>query len=249
MFKVVVEHRKRRIWSARTVAISIGAHALVLVAVVVAAADAGPTPERVVDIDIGRVHEKAPQQEVKRTPPPEPNHAQVVKGRTLVLPTPTTVPTHIEPPRADDTPASPSDYSGEGPEGNVIGTPDPGPQPPPAADPQPLPDYRTDVIPGEYAEVQPQLASPREAQRLLERNYPPILRDAGVSGHTTVVLVIDKEGKVEPGSVEVRESTHDAFRDAAVRAAERFRFRPARVHGQPVAVVISIPIDWQIATP
>jgi len=247
MFNVVVEHRKRRIWSARTVAISIGAHALVLVAVVAAAANSGPPPERVVDIDIGRMHEKAPPETVKRPPPQEPNHAPAVKGHTLVLPTPTTVPIDIEPPRPDDTPASPGDYSGEGPVGNVIGTPDPGPQPPPAADPQPLRDYRTDVIPGEYAEVQPQLASPREAQRLLERNYPPILRDAGVTGHTTVVLVIDKNGQVQPGSVEVRESTHDAFRDAAIRAAEHFRFRPARVHGQPVAVVISIPIDWQIA--
>ena len=34
---------------------------------------------------------------------------------------------------------------------------------------------------------------------------------------------------------------------AAVRAAERFRFRPARLNGQPVSVVISIPIDWQLA--
>ena len=58
--------------------------------------------------------------------------------------------------------------------------------------------------------------------------------------------VIDRDGKVEPGSVTVQETTHDAFREAAVRAAERFRFRPAKLHGQPVAVSISIPIDWQI---
>ena len=248
MFNVVVEHRKRRIWSARTVAISVGAHALVLVAVVAAAANSGPPPQRVVEYDIGRLHEKAPVQPVQPPPPPlVDHHPVVVKGRTLQLNTPTQVPTTITPPRPDDVPVSATEFSGEGPIGNVIGTPDPGPQPAPPVDPAPLRDFRTDVIPAEDAEQLPQLASPRDAQRLLERNYPPILRDAGVTGHTTVVLVIDRNGQVEPGSVTVRETTHDAFRDAAVRAAERFRFRPARVNGQPVAVVISIPIDWQIA--
>jgi TonB family protein len=73
-----------------------------------------------------------------------------------------------------------------------------------------------------------------------------MLRDAGVTGHTTVVLVIDRNGRVEPGSVSVQETTHDAFREAAVRAAEHFRFRPAKLHGRPVAVRISFPIEWTI---
>jgi protein TonB len=247
MFNVVVEHRKRRIWSARTVAVSIGAHALVLVAVVAAAANADVPQVRVVDIDIGRAPEhKAPTQPVKPTPPP-PTQPVPVQGRTLALPTPTTVPTTITPPRTDDTPVSPGDFSGDGPVGDVIGTPDPGLPAPPTGSTEPPRDWRTDILEEGEVDQLPQLSSPRDAQRLLERNYPPMLRDAGVTGHTTVVLVIDKNGQVEPGSVTVRESTHDAFRDAAIRAAERFRFRPARLHGQPVSVVISIPIDWQIA--
>jgi len=246
MFNVVVEHRKRRIWSARTVAISVGAHVLVLAGVVVAAANPDAPPPRVTTIELGPVPQKPTQQPAKPTPPRPADQPPPVHGRTLVLPTPTTVPHDILPPH-DETPVSSSEYSGEGPVGTEIGPPDPGPQPPLPPNPGPLHDYRTDVIPVEDAEVLPQLTNPRDAQRLLERNYPPILRDAGVTGHTTVVLVIDKDGRVEPGSVTVRESSHDAFRDAAIRAAERFRFRPARVQGQPVAVVISIPIEWQIA--
>jgi TonB family protein len=156
------------------------------------------------------------------------------------------VPPDLPPTDPDAPPTNPADYSGEGPVGNVIGTPPATPQPP-VPDPGPLPDFRTDEpIDARNADQLPQLLSPRDAQRMLERVYPSTLRDAGVTGHTTVLLVIDKTGAVEPGSITVQESTHDAFRDAAVRAAERFRFRPAKLHGEAVAVSISIPIEWQI---
>jgi len=250
MFNVVVDRRTRSVWSARTVAVSIGAHVLVLAGVVVAAANAGPAPAPVQIIDIGQVPPERPNPPapVTPTPPPPADQPIPVKGQTLVLQTPTTVPT-ILPPKDNGPAVDPDDYLGIGTPGNVIGTPDPTPQPqPPAADPGPLKDWRMDgVIDAGEAEQLPQLASPRDAQRMLERVYPSMLRDAGVTGHTVVLLVIDKNGAVQPGSVTVQESTHDAFRDAAVRAAERFRFRPARLHGQPVAVSISLPIDWQIA--
>jgi protein TonB len=247
MFNVVVDRRKRRVWSARTVAVSIGAHLLVLVGVVAAAANAGPAPVPVDILDIGSAPERPnPPAPPQAAPPPRAAQQKPVEGRTLELKTPEFVPTAVAPPNPNDTPADPGDFTGEGPIGNVTGTPPSTPQPP-AADPGPLKDWRMDgVIDGSEAEQLPQLLSPRDAQRMLERVYPSMLRDAGVTGHTTVLLVIDKDGTVQPGSVTVQESTHDAFRDAAVRAAERFRFRPARLHGQPVAVSISLPIEWQI---
>ena len=245
MFNVVVEHRKRRVWTPRTVAVSVGAHLVVLGAVVAAAANAEPAPPPVVSIEIGEFRPKPPPQPVK--PPAPADRPPPVRGRTLTLQPPTAVPPDLPPPNPDTPPVNPDDFRGQGPVGQVIGTPDPVPLPNPPADPGPLTDYRTDIFVPENVDQLPQLASPRDAQRMLERVYPPHLRDAGVSGHTTVVLVIDKNGAVEPGSVTVRETSNDAFRDAAVRAAERFRFRPAKLNGQPVSVIISIPIDWQIA--
>jgi len=246
MFTVVVDRRTRSVWSARTVAISAGAHLLVLAAVVTAAANTRTDPVRVSEIDIGPVPEQPP---VKPTPPRPADQPVLVKGKTLELRTPATVPPDLPPADPDEPAANPHDYRGEGPVGNVIGPPPatPQPQPPtPVAEP-PLRDWRTDEpIDARNADQLPQLLSPRDAQRMLERVYPGMLRDAGVTGHTTVVLVIDKTGAVEPGSVMVQESTHDAFRDAAVRAAERFRFRPARLRGEPIAVSISIPIEWKI---
>jgi protein TonB len=247
MFNVVVDRKKRRVWSARTVAVSAGAH-LVVLAMVVTAANAGTAPVPVEIIDIGHVADPPPP---PKLPPPSPVEQQqqqqvVVKGQTLELKTPTVVPPDLPPVDPNARPANPDDYTGEGRVGNEIGTPDPTPQQPVVPDP-PLPDFRPEHIPAESADVLPQLLSPREAQRMLERVYPHILRDAGVAGRTTVQLVIDKNGQVEPGSITVQETTHDAFRDAAVRAAQRFRFRPARLNGQPVAVSITIPIEWQIA--
>jgi protein TonB len=251
MFNVVVHRRKGRAWSARTVAVSVGAHLLVLTGVVVAAANSPATPPP--DDDRDSIRWIDPQE--KRSNPPAPARpatppsAQLkpvpTPRRTPELQAPDSVPTRIEPPRPGETPQPPD--SGVGPSGGVSGTPGPTPQPP-AGSSGPQPDFRTPDphIPSEVDQL-PQLLNPREAQRMLERVYPSMLRDAGVTGHTTVVLVVDRNGRVEPGSVTVQETTHDAFREAAVRAAERFRFRPAKLHGQPVSVIISLPIEWTIA--
>jgi protein TonB len=247
MFKVVVERRKRSIWSARTVAISAGAHLLVLAGVVTAAANARTAPTTELVVDEWVVPDKPQPAPVKpATPPPPPDQPVPVKGQTLQLEAPETVPPDVLPPNPGEVAIDPRAYSGVGSIGEVIGTPEPGPPPPPSGSTDPLPDFRTDLIDAKDADQLPELLSPRDAQRMLERVYPHMLRDAGVTGHTTVTMVIDKDGRVEPGSVTVQETTHDAFREAAVRAAERFRFRPAKLRGQPIAVSIAIPIDWQI---
>jgi len=249
MFKVVVERRKRSVWSARTVAVSVGAHLLVLAGVVTAAANARTAPRDEPVVDEWVVPDKPPPPATVKPPPPPPPVDQPVpvKGQTLQLEAPDKVPDHVLPPNPDDVPVSPDEFSGQGRIGDVIAPPDPGPPQPPTGETRPLPDFRTEeTIDAKDADQLPELLSPREAQRMLERVYPHMLRDAGVTGHTTVLLVIDREGKVEPGSVTVQETSHDAFREAAVRAAERFRFRPAKLRGQPIAVSIAIPIDWQI---
>jgi len=246
MFNVVVDRRKRSVWSARTVAVSVGAHLLVLAGVVAAATNTQAAPARVDIVDIGQLAERPTPPAPRPTPPPPADRPVPVKGRTLELQTPTTVPDHVTTPDPSEPAANPDDFTGVGPIGNVIGTPPATPQPP-AADPAPLRDWRTDEpIDARNADQLPVLLSPRDAQRMLERVYPSMLRDAGVTGHTTVLLVIDKDGSVQPGSITVQETTHDQFRDAAIRAAQRFRFRPAKLHGEAVAVSISIPIEWQI---
>jgi protein TonB len=97
-------------------------------------------------------------------------------------------------------------------------------------------------------EEQPSLANSQQVQAALARNYPPLLRDAGVSGQVVVRMRVQPDGTVDPQSITVEQSTHDAFSTAAVRVAEIMRFRPAKVQAKPVPVWVTLPIIFQIAT-
>jgi len=95
-------------------------------------------------------------------------------------------------------------------------------------------------------EERPRLTNAAEMERVLQRLYPAMLRDAGITGQTTLSFVIDANGRVEGGSVEVVSTTHDGFANASIQAADRFRFRPARIGGRPVRVSITMPISWTL---
>ncbi|HKP76185.1 MAG TPA: TonB family protein [Longimicrobiaceae bacterium] len=114
-----------------------------------------------------------------------------------------------------------------------------------AAQPQPQPPedstYELSTV-----EVQPELANREEVAAALSRNYPPLLRDAGVTGTVTLRMRVGSDGVVDPGSIQVLESSHDMFSTAATRVAERLRFRPARAGGKPVPVWVTLPVTFQL---
>lgn len=250
MFKVVAERRKRRVWSTRTVAASVTFHLLLLAGFVTAAETHQPQVV-VTPIDIGPVPPEPPKVARVDPPPPAPRPDQPapVKGQTVVIEPPPTVPDKIPDVDVHATPLTPDQVTGIGTPGTVFGTPDPGPAPTGTAGPgggdENLPRWDT-PIDAELADTRPELSNKRQAEMILQRNYPPLLRDAGATGRTTLQLIIDPDGKVQPGSVRVQESTLDAFNDAAIRAVERFRFKPATLKGHPVAVLVTIPIEWRL---
>jgi TonB family protein len=95
-------------------------------------------------------------------------------------------------------------------------------------------------------EVQPELLNRSEIARQMARNYPPLLRDAGVTGTATIRLRIREDGTVDDESVTVESTTHEQFGEAARRVAERMRFKPARVRGKPVRVWVTLPVTFQL---
>jgi periplasmic protein TonB len=93
-------------------------------------------------------------------------------------------------------------------------------------------------------EVEPEVRNSREVQQALTREYPSILRDAGIGGVVVMWFFIDEEGIVQ--NVQVNESSGHASLDAAAeRVAYEFRFSPALNRDQPVPVWVSIPIRFQ----
>lgn len=96
------------------------------------------------------------------------------------------------------------------------------------------------------AEVLPQIIDRLEFQRYLTRNYPVALRDAGVGGEVHVRFRVLQNGTVDPASVAVTRSTEHGFDEAAIEAARRLTFSPARIYGQPVRVWVAVPITYTI---
>ena len=91
--------------------------------------------------------------------------------------------------------------------------------------------------------VRPDIKNRGDVARALEREYPPLLRDAGIGGTVQVWFFIDEEGRVV--NTQVNESSgHKALDDAAIKVAEIIEFTPALNRDKRVPVWISLPITF-----
>jgi protein TonB len=121
----------------------------------------------------------------------------------------------------------PRDYSGTGVEGGVAD----------GAAPAENHVYATASV-----EEPPALLSPPP-------RYPEMLRRAGVEGHVLLQAVVDTTGRLEPNSVRILKSSGPGFDLPTRRWAQDARFRPARLQGRPVRVLVNLPFDFSMATP
>jgi protein TonB len=166
------------------------------------------------------------------TPPP-PQVTEVPKGfQTLTVPT--VIPPDIPPPTAGPE-INEKDFSGEGVAGgrasgnaNVKVT---------AENIEAAPVFTP------YT-VKPELLNRDAVQRALVRNYPPLLRDAGIGGTVLTWLLISETGVVM--KTQVKEgSGHEALDQAALKVADIMRFSAALNRDQKVKVWIALPIVFK----
>lgn len=92
--------------------------------------------------------------------------------------------------------------------------------------------------------VRPQLQNQSEIERLLERTYPTILRDAGVGGTPILWFLIDEQGRVLQTRVHTS-SGYPALDEAAQKVGGSMRFSPALNRTEPVKVWVEIPVKFQ----
>ena len=207
-----------------------------------------PQPKEPPKVELAR----EPEPPRARRQPPAP-----VKGDFVALRPPRAAPVGIPAPDLNARPLTQEDVSGVGKEGDVVGTVDVSDtraptghtEPaPPTPDPAPVePTPPSDEPMSESAvDVRPSLRNGSEMQRALERAYPESLREAGVTGETMLQFVIDENGRVESGSVEILSSTNDEFAAAARRIVGSMRFSPAKSGGRSVRVTTTIPVTWTI---
>ena len=91
--------------------------------------------------------------------------------------------------------------------------------------------------------MKPQLRNSSEVSRALQRNYPPLLRDAGIGGTTTMWFFIDENGRVVRTQVN-NSSGYEQLDEAAQKVAEIMQFSPALNRDKKVPVWVQIPITF-----
>ena len=93
--------------------------------------------------------------------------------------------------------------------------------------------------------VAPQILNRQEVVAAMRREYPPLLRDAGIGGTVQVFFFIDEEGRVGDFRVD-QSSGHVPLDDAAIAVAGIYRFSAALNRDRKVPVWVSFPITFRV---
>ncbi len=224
MFDVLIEskRKKNRKKGLGVGFVSLTLHTAVIAGAVYATLHAGQT-DTAVKVDTTMV--LLEQQQQQKPPEPQPVQLDVpLKGFQTVI-APEVMPTNIPPVNLSEK-FDPKDYSGSGVEGGIA----------------------TGIVPtGNEVFMEAIVEEKPSVLSGLQPQYPELLRQAGIQGRVMVQAIIDTTGRAEPPSVKVVSSPNPGFDQPAKNYVLKALFRPARVHGRAVRVLINIPIDFKIS--
>ncbi len=94
-------------------------------------------------------------------------------------------------------------------------------------------------------DVAPRLKNSVEIQRLLQRNYPPQLREAKIEGTVVLWIYIDDRGNVVKSHVQ-RSSGYMAMDRVALECAKEMEFTPAKNRDKRTAVWVAQAISFEV---
>ena len=231
MFENLIESKRKQQKSLGQSITSVIVHILIIFGAVKATSGAAETLQKVIQ-DTTMVFLEPPK--APEPPPEQPPPEAVVaanpppQGFQVVTP-PADIPTEIPPVNLNEK-FDPRDFTGKGVEGG-IGTGVVGGTGP--------------VLEGEVflaAEVDetPQTAGACSPE------FPPVMKSAGIPGRVVMQFVVNTDGKVDPGSLKIMNSTHKAFEDPAKEAILKCPFKPGRSRGQPVRVLVQQAISFKL---
>lgn len=226
MFDLLPESTRthhRSVWQTGT---SIGVHALIITGAVWAtrtdlvdaeARSVVPVIMIPVDhhtIDADRSRPAEPKEAIEPRPAPD-------------IPVVTNVPVAVPPVTTDDPPFASSAFDGRGREGRI--------QTGVAVPPDSI-GARSIVITSAEADEAPSLLQPGP------KVVPPGM--AGVAARVKLQFIIGVDGKVEPQSVKVLESSSIIFEEPARRMIMESTYRPARRQGETVRVLVQQGVEF-----
>jgi len=222
VFDVLIESgrtRDKRIF--RTGFVSLTIHTALIAGAVYATLQAGQA-DNAVKMDTTVVF--IDQQQQQKPPEPQPVQLDVpLKGFQTVV-APEVIPTNIPPVNLTEH-FDPKDYSGTGVEGGLATGMVPS---------------GNDVFMESIVEEKPSILS---GPQLV---YPDLLRQAGIQGRVIVQVIVDTTGRAEPNSIKVLQTPNPGFDQPAKNYVLKALYRPARVHGRAVRVLVNQPIDFKV---
>lgn len=92
----------------------------------------------------------------------------------------------------------------------------------------------------------PRAVNLEEFKRVQRRNYPRLLRDAGVGGVVQTRFRVLRDGSVDRNSITIDSSYFEELNEPTIRAVSVLRFQPARIATGPVDVWVSLPVVWAV---
>ena len=223
MFDNLIESKKKRQQTPAQAAMSVVFHIVLVVgAVKVTAGAAEAVTKKNADTTMTFIAPPKPPPPPPNQPPPDAVVAAnpPPQGFQTVIP-PEAIPTTIPPVNLNQH-FDARDFTGKGVEGGIA----------------------TGVVGGTgpvtgQAYLEAQLDDPPVAISAIQPRYPPALQSAGIGGEVTLQFVVDTSGRVEPQTIQLVKTTHPAFEPSAREAALKEVFKPGKLHGQPVRVMVS----------
>ena len=77
--------------------------------------------------------------------------------------------------------------------------------------------------------------------------FPPIAKDAGITGVVYVQFVVREDGKVDPDDITILRGVHPALDNEAMRVVRKMpSWKPGRQRGKPVAVYYKLPFRFNL---
>lgn len=203
-------------------AVSLVAHAAVVTGAIVATLNVGAGNTRV-RVDTAMVY-LAQQPQNQKPPEQQPLALDVpLRGFQTVI-APSDIPSEIPPVNLQER-FNPQDYSGTGVEGGVA----------------------SGVVPTEAVYLEAVVEERPSVLSAPPPPYPELLRQAGIQGRVLLRAIIDTAGRAEPRSITIVHSPNPGFDQPSRNWMLQALFRPARVHGRAVRVLVEVPLEYRLS--
>ena len=101
----------------------------------------------------------------------------------------------------------------------------------------------TPLLPGIGGVTEPEIIS----GSIVEPVFPEKGRKAGIEGKVILQAVVLNDGIVGETKVFKQPAEGFGFSEAAIKAVKQWRYKPATLHGDPVAVYITVVVNFTLA--